>query len=169
VNRERKRIHDYAREYETFRAAHEGDFAPLIQLLSSGAEITAECRELIIQVLRGDITRPHHRQARITTAIRRREIAAYVRRREANGIKQTSAVAEAKDKFGCCERTIKNALKLEYGKARDRIVAEADRIVRSHGRETLFLVVDRLKRKLDEDSLRFGQRKFWWKPLIWET
>lgn len=121
MNRERKRIHDYAREYETFRAAHEGDFAPLIQLLSSGAEITAECRELIIQVLRGDITRPHHRQARITTAIRRREIAAYVRRREANGIKQTSAVAEAKDKFGCCERTIKNALKLEYGKARDRI------------------------------------------------
>ena len=117
MNRERKRIHDNAREYETFRAAHEGDFAPLIQLLSSGAEITAECRELIIQVLRGDITRPHHRQARITTAIRRREITAYVRRREANGIKQTSAVAEAKDKFGCCERTIKNTLKLEYGKA----------------------------------------------------
>jgi hypothetical protein len=165
----RERIYKYAGEYETFRAAHEGDFGPLIEFLSSGAEITSECRQLIIKVLRGDIQRPPHRQARITTALRARAIAAYVREREAK-VKQMAAIAEAAEEFDCSERTVKNALKLEREAKRrlnDMEVLAKD-FARLHGKERTFWLVDRVKRLIDEDSLRYGLRRHWWKPLIWE-
>jgi hypothetical protein len=155
------------REYKVFRAAHEGDPGPLIALLESGAELTEERRRLVIKVLRGEISHPPHRQKRITTIIRAREIAAYVR---SLGGKQLAAIAAAEERFDCSEGTVKNALKLE--RRIEELTAKLERagtfLAQAGEREALFGVLEDTFRKMDEENLRLGLRKLWRRPRVWE-
>jgi hypothetical protein len=96
-------------EYYIFRAAHDGDNGPLIEFIRSGAELTAEHRELIAKLLGGEIQRPPHRQKSIVTEMRRKAIAKRVRALERE-MKQMAAIAQVMSEFDCSDKTVKIAL-----------------------------------------------------------
>jgi hypothetical protein len=100
-------------DLEIFRAAHEGDFGPLIALLRSGAKVTPERRALIIKILDGELKRPPHRQRSMRTPQRRRAIAKRVREIEHEGCTPMRAVARAQKEFKCSEATVRSALRDE--------------------------------------------------------
>jgi hypothetical protein len=105
-------------DYETFRAAHEGDHGPLIELLRSGADVTPERRVLLIKILEGKLKRPPHRQgATLKDQAVRRSLVRRVRELESGGCKQTAAVAQVAAESGRSERTVRSALRL----ARDTV------------------------------------------------
>jgi hypothetical protein len=150
-----------SKDYEIFRAAHEGDLGPLIELLQSGAEITAERRTLIIKVLRGEIKHPPNRQKRITTMMRAREIAGYVASAERHG-KQMSAIADAMAKFHCSERTVKNAIKRqrEVLANREELKAVTARLSQtSEGKKWLALAITKLLKEMDAEAEHLGLPK----------
>ena len=105
-----------ADDYDIFRAAHEGNLAPLIELLRSGAELTADRRALVIQILEGRLNRPPHRQASLKTLQRRSAMARRVHELERKGRKPHSAIVKVAEEFGCHEKTIRTALREERKK-----------------------------------------------------
>lgn len=102
-------------DYDIFKAAHEGDSAPLIELLRSGAELTADRRELVIKILGGKIKRPRHRQASLKTSKRERAIFERVHELEVIGWKSTAAIRQTQEEFTCGETTVRNALRRYRG------------------------------------------------------
>jgi hypothetical protein len=96
-------------EYDIFKAAHEADFAPLIELLRSGAELTADRRALVIKILQGKIKRPNHRQASLKTLKRRSAIFDRVHELEIDGWKSTAAIRQVQEEFKCSESTVRKA------------------------------------------------------------
>ena len=100
-------------DYEIFRAAHEGNLAPLIELLRSGAELTPDRRALVIKILEGKLKRPAHRQASVKTLERQHAIARRVHELEREGRKSLSAIVKTAREFGCSEKTVRNALRKE--------------------------------------------------------
>src|SRR5262249_17455860 len=98
--------------YDTFRAAHEGDFSPLIKLLRDGCELNADRRNLIITILEGKVgKKPSHRRSTRKTLKRQSDIAAKVRELEDKGWKTTAAVKQAQSEFDCSDTTVRDALK----------------------------------------------------------
>ena len=51
-------------EYELYRAALEGDYAPLIDMLRSGTELSSEVRGVLAGVLERKLKPPPHRRTR---------------------------------------------------------------------------------------------------------
>jgi hypothetical protein len=112
-----------------FRAAHEGDLGPLIELLRSGAELTPDRRALVIKILEGKLNRPPHRQASLKTLQRQHAIARRVRELEHEVRKSHSAIVKAAEEFGCHEKTVRNAIREE--RENKKTVALASAVLRT--------------------------------------
>lgn len=99
-------------DYE-FRAAHAGDYGPLIEALRNGAGMTPERRALLIEILEGKLKRPPHRPAvTLKSQARRKSLVKRVRELEREGWKPTAAIIQTGAEFDCSERTVRAALRL---------------------------------------------------------
>jgi hypothetical protein len=126
-------------DYEIFRAAHEGDLAPLIELLRSGAELTADRRALVIKILEGKIKRPNHRKASLKTLKRERAIFNRVHDLEMDDWKSTAAIRQAQEEFKCSESTVRKACRAYRGEFAEW-VSFANRVASLDARNQKILV-----------------------------
>jgi hypothetical protein len=90
--------------------ALQGDFGPLIDQLRSNAKLTRRQRELLALILEGKFRRPKRRVRKEATREFEEAIAYFVMSREAEGVKNESAVHEAMEVFDRGERSVRSAV-----------------------------------------------------------
>lgn len=112
-------------EYELYRAALEGDYAPLIDILRSGAELSSEVRGVLAGVLERKLKPPPHRPTKRGTQAGHLEIALHVRELVARDRPVKVAVAEAMAKFNCGKRKVETAVAMLNKKEEGEALFEA--------------------------------------------
>jgi hypothetical protein len=97
--------------FDLYRAFLDGDFTALANKLRSGAEISQEVRNLLADILEGNLKRPKHRPRGLATDERHFKIAKRVREMENEGWKQDAAISQATGEFQVKVSTVKTSLR----------------------------------------------------------